>query len=267
MKYALTFLVLVTVFVLIKKPWRKGKLGKNKEPVFDWGKWFKDRFSFVDDLFKWSGIVVAGLLAFHFFFWLLFPDNWVAWWKDGRWFLASNVGILVVSAFLGIKNQEGKRPAPALLAAGILSLLLVGYAYGKQQEKEGIRVAIQKEKRAEIVASAEINFGTFSTNIPAKNDGVTAEWKRIIIPRGTYWSIATQEGMRIRSLGGKPVNLPPRPSLFNGLETACIFTPADGEDSVDLSVVLGSTRNGDVLFEVQSVTRNQQELRGCVKSR
>lgn len=232
-------------------------------------KWLKERVSTLDDLFKWPGAVVAGIVAFHIFFGLLFPAVWQEWFKDWRWFLASNFGILVIAVFLGLKNEENKakRSVPGIIAAIVLCFLLLSYAGTNQEKKQEIQIQKQQEKRAEIIAGAEKNFGLFSSSIPAKNDSATAEWKKMIIPRGTYWSIATQAGIRVRPLGGEPVNVSAQPSLFDKLGTACVFDTAKGEDRIDLSIVLGSTRNGDVIFEVQSLNESSQELRGCVKSR
>ena len=219
--------------------------------------WWKERTTKFDEIFKRLGIILAGLVFIHLGVGILFNDFYQRWIGDLKWFLVGNLLFLTIPAFWMSKNEEGKSSVAGKVVAIILSGILLTYFLKGQEAKQVVKTVNQ------VVEASDIYLGPFSVTAPPKND--SGEWEKIKITKGSYWTLASLGGMRIRSKG-KVVTFPPQERIFGNL-SRCVFPDPNDDDFYGWPSGLGSAVDGDLFLELQSPTDRPQEVRGCVKAR
>lgn len=186
----------------------------------------------------------------------------------GRWLLFSTVTIGAL-AVVWIFRISGMKPFLLLLSV----VLLMNHTAETWSKAAHRKAEARKTLEAERLAQTELDIktdalsGPFSLSIPAKDSGQWSETFKI--PKGSYWTIASQYGMRVRSVtkGGKTISLPPEVRSF-AYASQCRFPEVGDSDFYGWpSESLGDSAKEDLFLQAQSATAEAQELRGCVKAR
>jgi len=124
-------------------------------------------------------------------------------------------------------------------------------------------IAVETFKELE---KAETVLGIFSKPMPPKGKG-DAYSEVFKIPRGSSFFIASPNGVRVKSAKtGRTAVIPPAPRIF-AYTRRCRFPDADDPEFVGWPISdLGDVRKEDLYLQVQSLTNQYEELRGCVKA-